>query len=89
MRIYFDYPLATEENMKAVQNAINSGKDSDELLDMFDENVLWDCVVMLSGNKDTPWAVLEHMDGNVQTSIEDWQETVIDDYIEQCQSSLD
>ena len=81
MRIYFDYPLATEENMKAVQDAINAGKDIDELTDLFDEEVLWDCVVVLSGNKDTLWALLDHMNGHEQTSTEVWQSEVIYDYI--------
>ena len=81
MRIYFDYPLATEENMKAVQDAIDSGKASDELFDLFDENTLWDCIVILSGNKDTPWALLDHMDGHEQNGIEDWQAEFIDEYI--------
>ena len=84
MRIYFDYPHATEENMKAVQDAINAGKDIDELTDLFDEEVLWDCVVVLSGNKDTPWALLDHMNGHEQTSIEDWQFGIIDGYIGTC-----
>lgn len=85
MRIYFDYPLATEENMSAVQAAINAGKESDELEEMFDEEVLWDCVAVLSGNKDTPWALLDHMDGHEQYSTEVWQHEIIYDYIGQCE----
>ena len=85
MRIYFEYPLATEENMKAVQDAVDSGKDICELVEMFDEEVLWDCVAVLSGNKDTPWAVLDHMDGYEQYSPEGWQREVIDDYIGACE----
>ena len=72
MIIKFEYPMATEENMKAIQNAINAGMDAAELLDSFPEEVVWDCVVVLSGNRETPWAVLDHMDDNLQTSIEDW-----------------
>ena len=86
MRIYFDYPNATEENMNAVQNAINAGKDIDELMDMFDESTIWDCVIVLTGNKDTPWALLDDMDGNEQTRIEDWQQEFIEEYIHDCQT---
>ena len=81
MRIYFDYPLATEENMKAVQDAINAGKDTDELVEMFGEEVTWDCAVVLSGKNETPWALLDHMEGNRQTEIEDWQYEIIGDFI--------
>ena len=81
MRIKFEYPMATEENMKAVQAAIDAGMKTAELLDSFLEEVVWDCVVVLSGNEDTPWAVLGNMEGNRQTVIEDWQCDVIDDYI--------
>ncbi len=81
MRIYFDYPLATEENMKAVHDAINAGKDVEELVDQFDSEVVWDCVVMLSGNKDTPWLVFDNMVDNVQTHTEDWQEWMIGNYV--------
>ena len=80
MRIFFDYPLATEENMKAVQDAIISGKDECELVEMFGENMVWDCIAVLSGNKDTPWALLDHMDGHEQIGYEDWQSEVIGDY---------
>ena len=83
MRIYFDYPLATEENMKAVQTAINAGMDTCDLIESFGENVVWDCVVVLSGNKDTPWALLDHINGHEQTEIENWQSKFIDDYIEE------
>ena len=85
MRVFFDYPLATEENTKVVQDAINSGTDIFELYEMFDEEMLWDCVVVLSGNKDTPWALLDHMDGNLQTAIENWQYEIVDNYIYECQ----
>ncbi len=85
MRIYFDYPLATEKNMKAVQDAIVSGKDIYELVEVFDDEVLWDCVAVLSGNKDTPWAVLDHMDEKEQYSPDDWQRDIIDKYIENCE----
>ena len=86
MRVYFDYPLATVENMKAVQNAIDAGtNDVCDLIDMFGENVVWDCVVMLSGNEDTPWAVFDRMDGHEQAGIECWQGEIIDDYISKCQ----
>ena len=86
MRIYFDYPNATKENMHAVQNAINAGKDIDELMDMFDESTIWDCVIVLTGNKDTPLALLDDMDGNEQISIEDWQQEFIEEYIHDCQT---
>ncbi len=88
MRIFFDYPLATEENMKAVQAAIDAGKDLFELSELFDENVLWDCVAVLSGNKDTPWALLDHMNGHEQISIEDWQSAIEDNYIGYCQDCI-
>ena len=81
MRIFFDYPLATEENMKAVQDAINTGKEFDELIEMFDTAVLWDCIVILSGNKDTPWVILDYMDGHEQYNIEAWQCEIIEDYL--------
>ena len=84
MRIYFDYPLATEENMHAVQKAIDAGYKACDLVELFDENVLWDCIVVLSGNKDTPWALIEHMDGHEQISMEDWQSELVDDYINNC-----
>ncbi len=82
MRIYFEYPLATEENMKAVQEAINTEKD---IFDLFDEEVIWDCIAVLSGNKNTPWVVLDHMDGHEQYSPDDWQVAVIDDYVGTCE----
>ena len=81
MRIYFDYPYATEENMKAVQDAINAGKGTDELVEIFDDEVLWDCVVVLSEYEDSTWQLLENMDANAQTRIEDWQYEFIEDYI--------
>ena len=81
MRIYFDYPYATEENMNAVQDAINAGKDIDELVEMFDDEVLWDCVVVLSGNKDTTWSILFNIEGSEQTNIEDWQSEFIEEFI--------
>lgn len=81
MRIYFDYPLATKENIKAVQDAINEGKDTDELMRIFDEEMLWDCIVVLSGNEKTPWGLLEDMDDNAQITIEDWQYDFIGEYI--------
>ena len=88
MRIYFEYPLATEENMKAVQNAINSGKDICELDEMFGDNTVWHCVAVLSGNKDTPWALLDHMNGHEQVGYEDWQSEIIDEYIGLCQTKV-
>ena len=87
MRVFFDYPLATEENMKAIQDAINSGTDIFELYEMFDEEMLWDCVVVLSGNTDTPWALLDHMEGNLQTVIEDWQFDIIKNYVAKSRAS--
>lgn len=85
MRIIFDYPLATEENMKTIQDAINFGKDQSELVEMFGENMVWDCIAVLSGNKDTPWALLEHMDGHEQIGYEDWQSEVVEKYLAQCE----
>ena len=81
MIVKFEYPMATEENMKAIQNAINAGMGAAELLDSFLEEVVWDCVVVLSGNRETPWAVLDHMDGNHQTVLEDWQYGIIEDFV--------
>ena len=81
MRVFFDYPLATEENMKAVQDAINSGKDYEELDEMFGSETLWDCIAVLSGNRDTVWSVFDYMSGNDQTEIEDWQSNLIEKYI--------
>lgn len=81
MRIYYEYPMATEENMKTIQDAINAGMDIANLLDNFPEEMVWDCVVVLSGNKDTTWQVFDWMDGNLQTRVEDWQIDYIDDYI--------
>ena len=43
MKIKFEYPLATEENMKAIQDAIKAGTDVETLFSMFDEEMLWDC----------------------------------------------
>ena len=86
MRIKFEYPLATEENMKAVQDAINAGMEDYDLCELFDEEMVWDCVTVLSGNKDTPWALLDHMDGNLQTALEDWQHEVVGDYVGECQT---
>ena len=85
MKIKFEYPMATEENMKAIQKAINAGMGAAELLDSFLEEVVWDCVVVLSGNEDTPWALLDHMDGNLQIAIEDWQYEIVNDYVAECQ----
>lgn len=45
MTINYDYPLATEENMKAVQEAIDAGTDIETIFSMFDEELLWDTVV--------------------------------------------
>ncbi len=42
--------------------------------------------MVLSGNENTPWALLDHMDGNLQYSIEDWQHEIIDDYIVKSQT---
>ena len=83
MIIKFEYPMATEENMKAIQKAINAGMGAAELLDSFLEEVVWDCVVVLSGNKDTPWGLLYNMDGNHQTAIEDWQYEIVESYVEE------
>ena len=86
MRIKFEYPMATEENMKAVQDAINAGMDNCDLCEAFGEEMVWDCIAVLSGNKDTTWALLDHMDGNRQTGTEDWQSEICDDYIAKSQT---
>ena len=52
-----------------------------ELLDSFKEELVWDCIAVLSGNNDTVWAVFDYMDGNRQTIIEDWQYEIINDYV--------
>ena len=88
MRIYYDYPLATEENMKAVQNEIIAGKDCDELCEMFGETVVWDCIAILSGNEHTPWALVDFLNGNEQIGIDDWQTDLIDNYISDVQNSV-
>lgn len=72
--------MATEENMKAIHKAINAGMGEAELLDSFPEDVVWDCVVVLSGNEDTPWALLDHMDGNLQTQLEVWQCELVEEF---------
>ncbi len=73
MRIFFDYPLATDENIKAVKEAINTGIDAEELFEMFDDVMLWDCLVVISGQQDIQWNVFHWQDGNEQYRIEDWQ----------------
>ena len=88
MRIFFDYPLATEENKKAVQDAIISGKNQSELVELFGENMVWDCIAVLSGNKDTPWVLLDHMDGHEQIGYEVWQSEIADEYIAKCQAPM-
>lgn len=85
MRIFFDYPLATEENMKAVQAAIDAGKDIFELADEFGAEVVWDCIAVLSGNQDTTWALLDDMDGSEQCSPEEWQYEMMENHIQKCQ----
>ncbi len=82
MRIYFDYPNATEENMKTIQEAIDQGNDTEELFELFDENVVWDCLVVMTGNRNTPWALLDKMDGHEQYGIEGWQYEMIDEFID-------
>ena len=86
MRIYFDYPLATEENIKAVQDAIEEGKDIGELLEIFDGEMLWDCVVVLSGYQDKTWSILFNLDGPEQIYIEDWQSEFIEEFISEQQN---
>ncbi len=81
MRIKFEYPMATEENMKAVQDAINAGMDNCDLCEAFGAEMVWDCIAVMSGNKDTTWALLDHMDGNNQIETEEWQVEIIDDFI--------
>lgn len=81
MTIHYEYPLATEENMKAVQNAIDTNIDIYTLIDMFDEEVLWDCYVVITGQQNTPWQVFEWQKGNEQYRIEDWQREGIESFI--------
>ncbi len=86
MRIYFDYPLATEENIKAVQDAIEEGKNIGELQEIFDEEMLWDCVAVLSGCQDKTWSILFNLDGPEQINIEDWQSEFIEEFISEQQN---
>lgn len=86
MIVKFDYPMATEENMKAIQNAIHAGMDYPALNETFGNETVWDCIAVLSGNKDTAWQLLDHVDGSRQTRTEDWQDDIIEDYIEAQQS---
>lgn len=88
MRVFFDYPLATEDNMRAVQEAINAGKEIWELDEMFGVNMVWDCIAVLSGNKETVWALLDHMDGHEQIGYESWQSEIADEYIAKCQAPM-
>lgn len=81
MRIYFDYPLATEENIKAVKEAIDTGVDVETLFEMFEGELLWDCYIVMSGQQDTPWQVFDWQNGNEQYEIEEWQRDRIENYI--------
>ena len=81
MKIKFEYPLATEENMKAVQDAIDCGKDIDTIFGMFDEELLWDCYVVMSGQQETPWQVFDWQEENGQYRIEDWQQEGIENFL--------
>ena len=81
MNIYYDYPHATKENMKAIQDAIIAGKEAWELIDIFGENVVWDCVAVLSGNKETVWGLVDFLNGHEQICIDDWQSELIEEYV--------
>ena len=81
MRVYYDYPLATEENMRAVQAAIESGTDIDTMFSLFDEETLWDCYIVMSGQQDTIWQVFDWQNGNEQYRIEDWQQEGIENFL--------
>lgn len=83
MRVFYDYPLATEENMKAVQAAIESGADVDTIFGMFDEELLWDCYIVMSGQDDTAWQVFDWQNGNEQYRIEDWQQEGLESYYQE------
>ena len=81
MKVYFEYPLATKENMKAVQDAIDIGSDIDTIFNLFDDELLWDCYVVMSGQQNTPWQVFDWQEGNEQYRTEDWQQEGIENYL--------
>lgn len=81
MRINYEYPLATEENMKALQDAIDCRKDICTIFEMFDEELLWDCYVVMSGQQDTPWQVFDWQEEDEQYRIEDCQQEGIENFL--------
>ena len=81
MIIKYEYPLATEENMKALQDAIDCGKDIYTIFEMFDEELLWDCYVVTSGQQDTPWQVFDWQEEDEQYRIEDWQQDRLENFL--------
>ena len=83
MKIKFEYPLATEENMKAIQDAIKAGTDVETLFSMFDEEMLWDCYIVMSGQQDVAWHVFDWQNGNEQFRIEDWEQEGIESYFQE------
>ena len=83
MRIFFDYPLATEENMKAVQEAIDAGNDIGTIFSMFDEELLWDCYIVMSGQDGIVWQVFDWQKGNEQYRIEDWQLDGLENFLQE------
>ena len=84
MKIHFDYPLATNENIEAIRKAFNTMTEPTDLYDEFNDEVLWDCFVVMSGQQNTPWALMDYCDGNEQYSPENWQRNLMDEYYEKC-----
>ena len=89
MKVSFEYPLATEENMKAVQDAIDGGNDIDTIFEMFDDVLLWNCYVVMSGQQDTPWQVFSWQDEDEQYRIEDWQWEGIEKFLHESANHID
>ena len=83
MTINYDYPLATEENMKAVQEAIDAGTDIETIFSMFDEELLWDCYIVMSGQDGIVWQVFDWQKGNEQYRIEDWQLDSLENFLQE------
>ena len=67
--------------MKALQDAIDCGKDIYTIFEMFDEELLWDCYVVMSGQQDTPWQVFDWQEEDEQYRIEDWQQDRIENFL--------
>ena len=67
--------------MKALQDAIDCGKDIYTIFEMFDEELLWDCYVVTSGQQDTPWQVFDWQEEDEQYRIEDWQQDRLENFL--------